>query len=165
MIHGDDIIVMTDVTGTISPVAASKSCNIDISQSFIDVCAPTESRVYSKKPTTYAWSVSCDNLMATNQNAKKFLDAIKAGTQLTLQFIVAGFKQVGNAYVKSWNVSGQKNGLVKFNVSFEGSGALTDVIGWDFINGTIYMNGEFSSGSISSGGTITSGTLAAPSAN
>ena len=165
MIHGDDIIVLTNVGGTQQPVAASKSCSIQVSQSFIDVCSPTESRVFSKKPTTYEWGVSCENLMATSANAKLFLDAIKAGTELTLQFIVAGFKQTGSAFVKSWEVSAAKNGLVKFNVSFEGSGALSDATGWDFINGTLYMNGDFSSGSISSGGTITSGTLAEPSAN
>ena len=152
MIHGDDIYVTTDIGGTQQPVAASKSCSLDISQDFIKVCAPTEGRTLRKLTTTYDWGVSCDCLMATTQYAKLLIDAVRNGTKLTLQFIVGGFKLKGDVYAKSCNIQATKGNLAKLSVNFESSGPLVDGTSWDLINGTLFTYGNFSEGTLTTEG-------------
>ena len=159
MIHGDDIYVTMDIDGTQKPIAAAKSGDLSVSQEFIQVCAPTESRTFRKKPTTYDWSVSCDCLMATSAYAKQLIDAVRNGTQYTLQFIVLGFKVSGNVYVKSCQIMTTKGSLAKLQVSFESDGPLNDDNGWDFINGTLYTYGNFNNGTLTLDGSVSSGTL------
>lgn len=159
MIHGDDIYVLTDIGGTMQPIAANKSCDLDVSQDFIKVCAPNEGRTFRKIPTTYDWGVSCDCLMSTTQYAKMLLDAVRNGTKFTLQFLVLGFKVKGDVYIKSCRISATKGSLAKLSVSFETSGPLLDATGWDFINGTLFSYSDFNNGVLSMGGTVTDGVL------
>ena len=160
MIHGDDIIVTTNIGGSQVAVAACKSCSFDISQNFISACSPTSGRTKKKIPTDYDWSVSCDCLVANPQYAKQFLDALKGGTELTLQFIVVGFKIVGKAFVKSSRANGAKGSLANLSVQFEGSeGIDTDSQAWDFINGTLFTYGNFADGTLYTEGAVTDGTL------
>ena len=160
MIHGDDVIVTTNIGGSQAAVAACKSCSFDISQNFIEACSPTSGRVKKKIPTDYEWSVSCDGLVANPQYAKQWIDAVKNGTELTLQFIMVGFKVVGKVFVKSCKSNDAKGGLAKLSVQFEGSeGIDTDSQAWDFINGTLYTYGNFADGTLYTGGAVTDGTL------
>lgn len=160
MIHGDDIYVTTDINGTQQPIAAAKTGDFDISQEFIEACAPNSGRTHLKIPTTYDWSVSCDCLMANSQYAKQLIDAVRNGTKYTLQFIVCGFKVVGDVYVKSCRIQATKGNLSKLNVSFESSGPLEDGTGWDFINGTLFTYTNFADGTHTVDGSLTNGTLA-----
>lgn len=160
MIHGDDIYVTIDINGQQQPIAAAKSGDFDISQDFIKACAPNSGRTFQKIPTTYEWSVSSDCLMATSQYAKQLIDAVRNGTKYTLQFIVCGFKVVGDVYVKSCRIQSSKGSLAKLAVSFESSGPLVDGEGWDFINGTLYTYSNFSDGTLTVDGSVTDGTLA-----
>lgn len=159
MIHGDDIYVTTDINGQQQPIAAAKSGDFDISQEFIEACAPNSGRTHIKIPTTYDWSVSCDCLMATSQYAKQLIDAVRNGTKYTLQFIVCGFKVVGDVYVKSCRIQSAKGNLSKLSVSFESSGDLRDADTWDFINGTLYTYSNFADGTLNTGGYLVDGTL------
>lgn len=160
VIHGDDILVTTNIGGSQMAVAACKSCSFSISQSFIKVCSPTSGRVKKKIPTEYEWGVSCDGLVANPQYAKQWIDAVKNGTELTLQFIMVGFKVVGKAFVKSCDPKGAKGSLANLSVQFEGSeGIDTDDRTWDFINGTLFTYGNFDEGTLTPGGTVTDGTL------
>ena len=64
---------------------------------------------------------------------------MKNGTELTLQFIMGGFKVVGKAFVKSCDPKGAKSSLANLSVQFEGSEEIdTDSKGWDYINGKLY---------------------------
>lgn len=149
MIHGDDILVTTNIGGSQVAVAACKSCSFDISQNFIEACSPTSGRTKKKIPTDYGWSVSCDGLIGNPQYAKQFLDALKGGTELTLQFMVVGFKIIGKAFVKSWKANGPKGSLASLSVQFEGSeGIDTDSQAWDYINGTLYTYGNYANGTL-----------------
>lgn len=159
MLHGDDIYVTIDLNGQQQPIAAAKSGDFDISQEFIETCSPDSGRVHEKKPTTYDWSVSCDCLMATSQYAKQLIDAVRNGTKYTLQFIVCGFKVVGDVYVKSCRIQATKGNLSKLSVSFESSGDLRDADTWDFINGTLYTYSNFADGTLNTGGYLVDGTL------
>jgi len=163
MIHGDDILVTTNIGGSQTAVAACKTCGFDISQNFISACSPTSGRTKKKIPTDYDWSVSCDCLVVNPQYAKQWIDALKNGTELTLQFLMVGFKVVGKAFVKSCKANGNKGSLATFNVQFEGSeGIDTDDQTWDFINGTLYSYGNFADGTLYTSGAVTDGTLEQP---
>ena len=160
MIHGDDLIVTTDIGGSQVPVAACRSCSLKVSQSFIDACSPTSGRTKKKVPTDYKWSVSCDGLVGNPQYAKQFLDALLGGTELTLQFLIVGFKVVGKAFVADWDAKGAKGSLANLGIQFEGSEDLdTDSQTWDFINGTLYTYGNFADGTLYTCGAVTDGTL------
>ena len=144
MIHGDDILVTTNIGGTQTAVAACKTCSLDVTQNFIEACSPTSGRTKKKIPADYGWSVSCDCLMLNPQYAKQFLDALTAGSEFTLQFIVVGFKVVGKAFVKSWRSNGAKGSLATLSIQFEGSEDIdTDSQVWDFINGTLFTYGNY----------------------
>ena len=160
VMHGDDILVTTNIGGTQAAIAACKSCNFSISQNFIEACSPTSGRAKKKIPTDYGWSVSCDCLVANPQHAKQWINAVKNGTELTLQFIMGGFKVVGKAFVKSCDPKGAKGSLANLSVQFEGSeGIDTDDQTWDFINGTLYTYGNYANGTLYTGGAVTDGTL------
>ena len=141
MIQGQDIIVATNVNGTMQPVAASKSCDVDISQDSIEVCSPVDGRTTRKIPTRYKWGISCDCLMATNQSARYFLNAILNGNKIAVQFAMAGYKMRGDAIVDKWRVAGAKGNLTKFSVSFLGSGPLVAVGNWAYAVPTLYIGG------------------------
>ena len=81
--------------------------------------------------------------MAKSQYAKQLIDAVRNGTKYTLQFIVCGFKVVGDVYVKSCRIKSNKGSLAKLDVSFESSGDLRDSDTWDVINGTLYTYSNF----------------------
>ena len=160
MIHGDDLIVTTNIGGSQVAVAACKSCSFSIDQNFISACSPTSGRTKKKIPTDYDWSVSCDCLVTNPQYAKQWIDACKNGTELTLQFLMVGFKVVGKAFVKSCKANGAKGSLASFAVQFEGSeGIDTDDQAWDFINGTLYTYSNFSDGTLYTSGAVNDGTL------
>ena len=157
MIHGDNIYVTIDLNGQQQPIAAAKSCDFDISQDFIKACAPNSGRTFQKIPTTYEWKVSCDCLMATSQYAKQLIDAVRNGTKYTLQFIVCGFKVVGDVFVASCRIKASKGSLAKLDVSFESSDDLRDSDTWDVINGTLYCYGTIESGTLDPNGEFVSG--------
>jgi len=160
VIHGDDIIVTTNIGGSQVAVAACKSCNFDISRNYLSTCSPTSGITKKKIPTDYDWSVSCDGLIGNPQYAKQFLDALTGGTELTLQFLVVGFKVVGKAFVKSWKANGAKGSLANLSIQFEGSeGIDTDNQAWDFINGTLYTYGNFADGTLTPGADFSDGDL------
>ena len=160
MIHGDDILVTTNIGGSQAAVAACKSCGFSISQNFISACSPTSGRTKKKIPTDYEWSVSCDCLVVNPKYAKQWIDAVKNGTELTLQFLMGGFKVVGKAFVKSCDPKGAKGSLANLSVKFEGSeGIDTDDRTWDFINGTLYTYCNFDDGTLTVDGEVANGTL------
>ena len=160
VIHGDDILVTTNIGGSQAAVAACKSCGFSISQNFINACSPTSGRTKKKIPTDYEWSVSCDCLVVNPQYAKQWIDAVKNGTELTLQFLMVGFKVVGKAFVKSCDSKGAKGSLANLSVKFEGSeGIDTDDQAWDFINGTLYTYCNFDDGTLTVDGEVANGTL------
>lgn len=159
MIHGDDIYVLTNIGGTMQPIAANKSCTLSVSQDFIQVCAPNEGRTLRKIPTTYDWGISCDCLMTNSQYAKMLIDAVRDGTKFTVQFTVFGFKVKGDVYIKSCEIQASKGSLAKLSVSFETSGPLVDDTSWDFVNGTLYTYSNFADGTLYTGGAVTDGTL------
>lgn len=160
MIHGNNIYVLTDINGTMEPIAAAKSGKLDISQEFIKARNSKDANTFRKIPTTYDWSISCDCLMTTAEYANLLLDAAINGTKITLKFVIAGTNVSGSAYVKSCKIDAANGNLAKLNATFESDGQLTDTNnGWDFINGTLYTYSDFRNGTLYTGGYLTDGTF------
>ena len=134
MTLGKNLILTLDGTA----IAASKSCKIAVSQSFIDVCSPTEARVLSKQPTTYDWSMSSDCLVATPAYADAILDMVTNGTRLLVQCydLTLGLFRSGYAYVQNADITGSVGSLMTLNISLVGSGALNK-LRWGDIDKTL----------------------------
>lgn len=159
MILGRYMTVTTDIDGAQTQVAFSKSCNLSVSQEFIQACSPVGGRTKKKIPTSYDWSVKCDCLLVNSEQSHKFINALKEGKELTLQFILGGFKQKGKAFIKSIEFTGNIGSLSSYSVAFEGSDALEDAAGMDLINGMLYSYSNFADGTLITQGTVEDGTL------
>ena len=114
------------INGT--PLAASKSCSISKSQSFIEVSSPTSGRWQSFVPKQLGWEISSDCLIGT-MDAYKTLDAAwKAGTAITVRFYDTEYNEneTGTAYIDKLDLSASKGSLAKMSVSLKGSGELSE---------------------------------------
>ena len=127
MIHGEDLILALNGT----PLAASKSCNIEKSQSFINTASPTGGRWESCVPQKLSWSLSSDCLIATLDAYKTLNAAWKAGTALTVRFFDTEYNEneTGTVYIEKLSLSASKGNLAKLSVSLKGSGELADYAG------------------------------------
>ena len=127
MIHGEDLILALNGTA----LAASKSCNLDKSQSFIDVSDPTDGRWEACVPQKLAWSLSSDCLLGTMDAYKTLNVAWKAGTALTVRFFDTEYNdnETGTVYIEKLSLSASKGNLAKMSVSLKGSGPLSDYEG------------------------------------
>lgn len=137
MILGRNLIVSIDGV----PVAGSKSCQFQISQNFIQACAPTEGRTKRKIPTDYDWSISVDCLIPISTLSVSLVDKLIAGTRVLLTFTDgSGQNRAGFAYVKSCDEGGSVGSLATFSASFETDGELYKYIAYN--NGTYPIEGE-----------------------
>ena len=149
MIHGEDLIVA--IGGT--PLAASKSCNVNKAQSFIEVSSPTSGAWESFIPTKRGWKISSDCLLAT-MDAYKTLDAAwKAGTALSIRFYDTEYNEneTGTAYIESLELTASKGNLAKMSVSLRGSGALSSGQHYIPFTKTLYQNGKYYGESVNRG--------------
>lgn len=121
MIHGRNLIVALDGVA----VAGAKSCKLNVSQNFLEVCSPTEARVMEKVPTTYYWSMSVDCLIPSSNLSVSLTDKLIKGTKCFITFTDgSGQNRAGFVYVKNCDESGNVGSLATFSASFESSGAL-----------------------------------------
>ena len=146
MILGRNLIVSIDG----EPVAGAKSCKFNISQNFIQACAPTEGRTKRKIPTDYDWSMSVDCLIQSSTLSVSLVDKLIAGTRVLLTFTDgSGQKRAGFSYVKSCDEGGSVGSLATFKASFESDGELYkynmySVTKWQDHEGGFYINPEHS---------------------
>ena len=129
MIHGEDLILAINDT----PLAASKTCSLSKSSSFIEVASPTDGAWESFVPSKKGWSMSSDCLLATMDAYKTLNAAWKAGTQLTIRFFNTEYdeNETGTAYIDNLDLQCAKGNLAKMSVSLRGSGELSDYAGTD----------------------------------
>lgn len=142
MIHGEDLILALNGTA----LAASKSCNIDKSQSFLDVSSPTDGRWEACVPQKLSWSLSSECLLGT-MDAYKTLDAAwKAGTALTVRFFDTEYNEneTGTVYIEKLTLSASKGNLAKMSISLKGSGPLTEYTGTNIqFTKSLLQNGKY----------------------
>ncbi len=121
MILGKNLIVALDGVA----IAGAKSCKLNVSQSFLEVCSPTEARVMEKVPKTYDWSMSVDCLIPSSTLSVSLTDKLIKGTKCFITFTDgSGQNRAGFVYVKNCDESGNVGSLATFSASFESSGAL-----------------------------------------
>ena len=121
MILGKNLIVALDGVA----VAGAKSCKLNLSQNFKEVCSPTEARVMEKIPTTYDWGISVDCLIPSSNLSVALTDKLIKGTKCFITFTDgSGQNRAGFVYVKNCDESGNVGSLATFSASFESSGAL-----------------------------------------
>ena len=127
MIHGENLILA--INGT--PLAASKSCSLSKSSSFIEVASPTAGDWESFIPSKKGWSMSSDCLLATMEAYKTLDTAWKTGTALTIRFYNTEYdeNETGTAYIDSLSLDASKGSLAKMSVSLKGSGELSEYAG------------------------------------
>lgn len=106
-------------------IAAAKSCQLSISQDFIQACSPDSGRVMEKIPNTYDWSISADCLVEDSTQPEDAINKLIEGTKVMLRFTdQSNQNRAGFAYIKSCNQSGAVGSLATFSISFESSGPL-----------------------------------------
>ena len=121
MILGRNLIVALDGV----PVAGAKSCKLNLSQNFKEVCSPTEARVMDKVPTTYDWGISVDCLIPSSNLSVSLTDKLIKGSKCFVTFTDgSGQNRAGFVYVKNCDEGGNVGSLATFSASFESSGAL-----------------------------------------
>ena len=157
MIHGENLIVA--ING--EPLAASKSCSIGKSCSFIKVTPPTGGQWETIIPKKRSWDISADCLLGT-MDAYKALDAAwKAGTPLTIRFFNTEYNEneIGTAYIDSLDLKASKGSLAKMSVSLKGSGPLSEYAGTTIVpTKSLLQSGKYYSFSYSSNYAIQNGT-------
>ncbi len=139
MIHGRNLIVSIGDT----PVAAAKSCTINVSQDFIQACSPTYGRVKTKIPVAYDWSVSVSGLIGALGNVTNLIDLLIGGTKVLLTFKLRNgltYQMIGYAYVKSCEESGSVGSLTTYSASFESTGPLYTI--YSTYNATGFAEGH-----------------------
>ena len=122
MILGKNLILA--ISG--SPLAAAKSCNIQQSQSFIQVASPTAARWKQVVPEALEWSISADCLIGTFDAYNTLNAAWKNGTALTIRYYDSEYdcNETGTAYIANLDLKGSVGSLAQMSIQLQGSGEL-----------------------------------------
>ena len=114
-----------------SPLAAARSCNIQQSQSFIQVASPTAARWKQVVPEALEWNISADCLIGTFDAYNTLDQAWRNGTALTIRYYDSEYNcnKTGTAYIANLNLEGPTGSLAKMSVQLQGSGELSEYSG------------------------------------
>ena len=126
MILGKNLILAIGNT----PLAASKSCRVSKSKSFIEVASPTASTWESFIPSKKGWSMSADCLIGTMEAYKTLDAAWKNDTALTIRFYNTEYdeNETGTAYIENLELTASNGSLATMSVSLKGSGELSNIV-------------------------------------
>lgn len=142
MIHGENLILA--LSGT--PLAASKSCSLSKSSSFIEVAPPTAGDWEEYVPSKKGWKMSSDCLLGTMEAYKTLDAAWKNGTALTMRFYNTEFNEneTGTVYIENLDLTASTGNLAKMSVSLKGSGALSEYAGTSLtVTRTLQQTGKY----------------------
>lgn len=141
MILGKNLILAIGNT----PLAASKSCRVSKSKSFIEVASPTASAWESFIPSKKGWSMSADCLIGTMEAYKTLDAAWKNDTALTIRFYNTEYdeNETGTAYIENLELTASNGSLATMSVSLKGSGELSEYGEAITISRTLQQTGKF----------------------
>ena len=127
MIHGRNLILAIGGTA----LAGSKSCSVDVQQSFIPVASPTSGRWEESVPERLNWKITSEGLLVAAADYNTLLNAQRNGTKLTIRYYDStyGINQTGSAYIESLSINGAVGSLTRCSVSLRGTGALSNYSG------------------------------------
>ena len=142
MILGKNLILAIGNT----PLAASKSCRVSKSKSFIEVASPTSSAWESFIPSKKGWSMNADCLIGTMEAYKTLDAAWKNDTALTIRFYDTEYNEneTGTAYIENLELTASNGSLATMSVSLKGSGELSEYIPTNVTLNTIDDTQDFS---------------------
>ena len=127
MIHGRNLILAIGGTA----LAGSKSCSVDVQQSFFPVASPTSGRWEESVPERLNWKITSEGLLVAAADYNTLLNAQRNGTKLTIRYYDStyGINQTGSAYIESLSINGAVGSLTRCSVSLRGTGSLTNYEG------------------------------------
>jgi predicted secreted protein len=116
-------------------IAYGKSCSLSLKSNVMDITSKDSLAWSYNLPSTKDWSVSCDGLVALNSswNAVKLMDALTAGTKVTVKFsthatgtrVTGDLFWWGSAYITSCDLNAGMDEPVSFTATFQGTSTLT----------------------------------------
>jgi len=126
-INGHDVLVMTGATaGTLTEVAASKDCALNINNQLVEKASGTNGTVREYLAGLYGWTIQVSGLYALGAHVS-LVGHLLAGTLLHVGFYIGDEQLTGTAFIESMEVGGPLRGKATYNVTLRGSGALTVV--------------------------------------
>ena len=127
VVLGKNLIVSLDGI----PIAAARTCTLNLEQEFIEACSPADSRVILSIPTLYRWGVSVDWLVGYSDVVFSYdlADKLKNGTKCLLTFEDSiGQMRAGFVYVKNCDQTGTVGSIATYSASFQPTGPLYDFV-------------------------------------
>ena len=126
-INGHDVLVMTGATaGTLTEVAASKDCALNIDNQLTEKASGTDGTVREYLAGRYGWTIQVSGLYALGAHVS-LVGHLLAGTLLHVGFYIGDEQLTGTAFIENMEVGGPLRGKATYNVALRGSGALTVV--------------------------------------
>jgi len=125
VVLGKNLIVSLDGI----PIAAARTCKLNLEQEFIEACSPADSRVILSIPTLYRWGVSVDGLVGYigNEYSSVLANRLKRGTKCLITFTDNVLQQrAGWVYVKNFDQTGTVGSVATYSASFQPTGPLYD---------------------------------------
>jgi len=141
MILGKNLILAINGTA----LAASKSCTVSKSQSFIEVASPTDGQWESFIPQRKGWKISASCLIGTMDAYKSLDQSWKNGTALTIRFYDPEFNEneTGTAYIENLELQANIGNIAQMTVSLKGSGALSTYSSQITVSRTLQYTAKF----------------------
>lgn len=120
---GNNLLIYTDVSGTMAAVAASKTCDIDHQCDTIEVSSPESGQSRDFIPGRKSWSISCSGLLVN------VADILNVGKVVNISVRERGTggiseKLIGKAIITSFKETGSRGSLATANIKLQGSGDL-----------------------------------------
>jgi TP901-1 family phage major tail protein len=124
-----ELLLKTDVSGTMELVGGMKAKSIKINNGMTDITAtdsPGTWRELMPEANTQSLTVTGSGVFKSTAGHNEVMDAALANTFVDMEFVVPGFgKFTGSFAVPSYDWTGGEQGEVSFSTTFESAGAVT----------------------------------------
>lgn len=124
-ILGSNLILGTETGGTFSPVAYSRSCEINEDRDTIETASPHSGQWREHRAGRCGWTMTCECLLSDNESALETAFRIGAPIPVTCRARDGSFRYSGNAIITSLRISGRLHEMATYSISLQGTGELT----------------------------------------
>lgn len=135
-VQGNNVILLIDVSGTLTPLACARSATISINTDFIETSVSGSGVYASFLPTKNSWTISMEGVVSLAESGKLSIADLRA-LQLAQTLISVKYKrtddagntysETGQAFISSSSDSGSFDGMDTFSLDMRGTGAITQV--------------------------------------
>lgn len=130
VINGKDVAMYVATEGgEYKEIAFSRSCDVNVTADIVEFTSFLSGRAKRTRPGRYSWTMSCDNLVASEDaTAKMLLRALISGTRLMVMMSVEMGQELtslrGFCHAQTFNSSASMDNAMNYNVSFVGDDEL-----------------------------------------